>query len=141
MVERSSDEPRLSTWFWAPLESSDRGLRSLSGALEQLAREELIAYRVQYDEAKAEVNAVLCEAYFPHLSDPCSEDDGDDFAAWVVMQGQPFYEAVRANPGSIQRHLDRFRESEIGGDGPAPRWDDSVDREEYRGYQRADMIA
>jgi hypothetical protein len=135
-----SNHPELSPWFWELLESSNSSLRSLCRKLEQLPKEQLRTYRVQYDEAKEYVNPCYCEEFYPYVADDCSEDHGDDFSAWVVMQGRRFYEEVRTDPTSIQRHLDVFDDVERKVEG-SPRWDESVDREEYRGYQRADYIA
>lgn len=135
-----SNGPKVSPWFWELLESSNSSLRSLCRKLEQLPKEQLRAYRLQYDEAKEFVNPCYCEEFGPHITDDCSEDHCDDFSAWVVMQGRRFYEQVRADPASIQRYLDLFDEVERKLEGSL-RWDQSVDREEYRGYQRADYIA
>ena len=131
-----SNHPELSAWFWELLESSNSSLRLLCRKLEQQLR----AYRRQYDEAKDYVNPCYCEEFSPYLADGCSEDHGDDFSAWVVMQGHRFYEEVQTDPTSIQRYLDLFGDVERRVEG-SPRWDESVDREEYRGYQRADYIA
>jgi hypothetical protein len=108
--------------------------------LEQLPRERLRDYRRQYDEAKEFVNPCYLEMFGPYLTRDCSEDHGDDFSAWVVMRGHRFYEQVRTDPASIMRYLDLFDDVECNVEG-APRWDERVDREEYRGYQRADYIA
>ena len=135
-----SDSPALSPWFWELLESSNANLRALCRRLEQLPKEQLRAYQRQYDEAKEFVNPIYRDELFRYITGNCSEDHGDDFSAWVVMQGRRFYERVRADAPSIQRYLDLFNEAECRS-GVSPGWDESVDREEYRGYQRADCIA
>jgi uncharacterized protein DUF4240 len=136
-----TDGPHVSAWFWDLLESSGRSLRSLCRKLEGLPKEELRRYRLEYDEAKSQVDPCSWDACQPFLSRGCSEDHGDDFAAWVVMQGREFFGRVRSHPQDVQRHLEMFGEVEMRR-GPADlRWDNEVDREEYRGCQRADYIA
>jgi hypothetical protein len=136
-----TDGPQLVPWFWELLESSGRNLRSLCRKLEQLPKEQLRRYRLDYDEAKDCVNPCCREECQPHLSGDCSEDHGDDFAAWVVMQGREFFERVRTHPEEVPRYLDMFGAAEARRDSPELRWDLEVDRDEYRGYQRADYIA
>jgi Protein of unknown function (DUF4240) len=136
-----NDDPPVSPWFWDQLESSGRSLRSLCRKLEELPKEELRRYRLEYEEAKCDVNPCSWDACQPFLSGGCSEDYGDDFAAWVVMQGREFFGRVLSHPEDVQRHLEMF--GEVGmRRGPADlRWDNEVDREDYGGCQRADYIA
>src|SRR4051794_1448705 len=124
-----SDGPELSPWFWELLESSNRTLRSLCRKLEQLPKDELRNYQRQYDEVKEFVNPHYCEEFWPYLTDGYSEDDCDDFSAWVVMRGRDFYEQVRADPASLPRYVALFAEVERKVAG-SPRWDTSVDRAE-----------
>lgn len=134
--------PRISAWFWKLLESSGRSLNTLCRQLEQLPADQLRQYRDEYDEAKSYVNPCYWDECYPYLRRDCSEDHGDDFAAWVVMQGRAFYEEVRSYPEAIEGYLDRFAEAEAGRRAGKPGWwDESVDRPEYRGSQRADFIA
>ena len=69
----------------------------------------------------------------------CSEDYGDDFAAWIVMQGQAPFDDLRSDPSRIQNLLDTFGGVESH-EQPELAWDNRIDRDEYRGYQRADYI-
>jgi hypothetical protein len=134
------DGPRISAWFWELLESSGRSLSFLCRQLEQLPEDQLRRYRDDYDEAKSYVNPCYWDECLPHLRQDCSEDHGDDFAAWVVMKGRAFYEEVRPHPEAVGGYLDQFAEAERWAGKPGE-WDESVDRPEYRGSQRADFIA
>jgi hypothetical protein len=135
------DAPRVSPWFWELLESSGRNLRSLCRKLEQLPKEQIHRYRLEYDEAKSFVSPHSWEQCQPHLRGECSEDHSDDFSAWVVMQGRNFFEEVLAQPKFVQHYLDMFSEVEMRRGDPGLRWNEEVDRDEYRGCQRADYIA
>jgi hypothetical protein len=108
-----------------------------------LPKEQLLSYRYQYEEAKGYIDVGQVKQYWPYMKDHSlySEDGSDDFAAWVVMQGREFYERVRTQPALIQRFLDLQEAYEIGEGDPAYSWDDSVDKKEYEGSQRADYIA
>ena len=127
--------------FWELLGSCGRSLRALSRKLEQFSRRDLCRYLVAYDNRKGEVNPHDWDACHPYLAEPCSEDHADDFAAWVVMQGVEFYGEVASHPERIQQYLEMFDECESGQGHAELRWDESVDRDEYRGSQRADFIA
>lgn len=94
-----------------------------------------------YDSKKDEVNPHYWEGSHLNLTEPCSEDHCDDFAAWVVMQGAEFHSDVAAHPERIQQYSDMFSDCESGQSYAELRWDEDVDRNEYRGCQRADYIA
>lgn len=135
-------DPRISVRFWRLLESAGRSLNALCRQLEQLPREQLQKYREEYDEAKSYVNPCYWDECHPHLRRSCSEDHGDDFAAWVVMQGRAFYSEVRSHPEMVEAYLDQFTAAEAERrSGKVGWWDNEVDRPEYRGSQRADYIA
>lgn len=78
--------PLISAWFWAMLESSECSLKALCRQLEQVTPDQLHQYRDEYDEAKDSVNPCGWVECQPHLRGECSEDHGDDFAAWVRDQ-------------------------------------------------------
>ncbi len=132
--------PQISGWFWTMLESSDRSLKALCRQLEQSTPDQLRQYCEEYSEAKDCVDPCAWVECHPHLSKECSEDHGDDFAAWVVMQGRAFFEQVLSHPEAIAKYMDRFERSERD-QTDSSRWDESVDRVEYVGSQRADYIA
>lgn len=48
------------------------------------------------------------------MNGDCSEDHGEDFAAWVVSRGRVFLDEVRLHPEAIQRYLDEFDPLESG---------------------------
>jgi hypothetical protein len=127
--------------LWELLESSKRNLKALCRLLEQLPKDRLERYRDEYEEAKSQINPCYWDDCHPHLGRSCSEDHGDDFAAWVVMHGEPFFEAVRAHPEEIEAYLDRFDEAEIKTRSGKGGWDNEVDLPEYQGWVRADYIA
>src|SRR5215218_7900210 len=91
--------------FWDLLGSSGRNLCTLRRKLEQFSKLDLCRYRVAYDNWKSEVNPHYWEEAHPYLTEPCSEDHSDDFAAWVVMQGVEFYDEVASHPERIQQYL------------------------------------
>lgn len=139
MTDRSANDL---LWFGALLESSNRSLIALGRKLEALPKEQWRRYRLEFDKWAGDVNPHYWEECQPHLSESCSEDSAEDFAAWVVMQGLGFYEEVAAHPERIDAYLKMFCQAEAerrtGGPGW---WNNDVDRTEYRGYQRADYIA
>ena len=95
MAERSAHDL---LWFWSILESSNRSLVALCRQLEELPKDQLRRYRLEFDKWAGEVNPHHWEECQPHLSESCSEDSAEDFAAWVVMQGLSFYEEVASPP-------------------------------------------
>lgn len=126
-------------WFWKIISASKKSLRLLCRQLERMPKEKLISYQRQYEEAKCLVNPLYREDFETFADDDwsCSEDDADDFAAWVVMQGKPFFDEMLADPAKLFAHAKAFGEA----DRVSETWDESVDRPEYRGYQRADYVA
>ena len=137
------DESLTAEAFWNLLESSGRSLSSLCRKLEGLSQRNLQLYQRFYEETRRSVDPYFdWEESSPHILkwDSLSEDDAEDFSAWVIMQGQDFYEQVRNHPDLVQHYIDLFQESERGLH-PELRWDNDVDRDEYRGYQGADSIA
>jgi hypothetical protein len=123
------------------LESCGRNLRTLSRKLERFSQLDLCRYQVAYDNRKNEVNPHYWEECHPYLTEECSEDSSEDFAEWVVSQGAEFYHEVAAHPERIQQYLETFSECESGRGQAELRWDNDVDRDEYRGYQSAQGIA
>jgi hypothetical protein len=128
-------------WFWNLIDSSDRSLRKLCGKLEQLSKHDLCRYYLAYGHWKDAVNPHYREECHPYLAEPCSEDHCDDFSAWVVMQGLAFFDEVIKHPERIQQYLEVFSDCASGHGYSELRWDENVDREDYRGCQRADYIA
>jgi hypothetical protein len=127
--------------FWDVIGSSARNLRTLSRKLERFSKLDLCRYRVAYDNWKSQVNPHYWEECHPYLAEACSEDHSDDFAAWVVMQGVEFYDEVATHPERVQQYLEMFSDCEAGLGQGELRWDQEVDRDDYRGSQRADFIA
>lgn len=128
--------PNVSPWFWTILESADRSLTSLRTQLEGLTEDELRSFRREFDEAKDYVDPCHWAACRPHLTRGCSEDHGDDFAAWVVMQGRAFYDRIRAHPQGIAGFLAAFERGDRAG-----RWSDDDSAAEFRGCGRGDDLA
>src|SRR5262245_44988838 len=88
-------------FFWRIMEAADGSLQALRRSLEALPAERLHSYREAFGLAVEEVNPSQREEYFPHLPVGCSEDHGDDFGAWVVMQGRAFHRQVATEPARI----------------------------------------
>jgi hypothetical protein len=122
------------------LESCGRNLRTLSRALERFSKLDLCRYYVAYDNYAGEVNPQNWEE-FPNLTCEVSEDYLEEFAEWVVSQGAEFYHEVAAHPERIQQYLEMFIACDSGRGYAELRWDNNVDRDEYRGYQSAQGVA
>lgn len=132
---------RISAKFWTLLESSGRSLTALCRQLEQLTEAQLRRFRQDYNEAKCWVNPHDWAECSTYLQRSCSEDHGDDFAAWVVMQGRAFFDEVRSHPEAIENYLDEYEKAHAARSSSAMWWNTEVDKPEYRGWQRADYIA
>jgi hypothetical protein len=79
MSERPVDDL---LWFWTLLGSANRNLIALCRRLEELPKEQLQRYRLEFDEWAGSVNPHYWEECRPHLSESVSEDSSEDFAAW-----------------------------------------------------------
>jgi hypothetical protein len=123
--------PRIDEWFWDVLESSNHSLRALCRQLEAMPRERLYAFQYQYYEAMDYV--APGDADLPaHVPENV---DHEDFADWVVSQGRTFYYRLRRDPEGLLTYIDMYLASEEDTGSLELRWDEEVDREEYRGSQ------
>lgn len=131
-------EPKIGQRFWDIISSSSSSLCLLCRTLEQIPKQEVIEYQRQFEEAKSAVNPLYRADFASFVDDgtSCSDDEADDFAAWVVMQGKSFFESAVNDPVQLFAFLKSFQESDDD-----TTWDEKVDRPEYRGYQRADYVA
>jgi Protein of unknown function (DUF4240) len=138
-----TDQPKTDPlWFWKLLASSNRNLIALCRQLEQLPKEQLRQYRLEYDKRAGYVNPHSWEECQPHYNKYYSEDSSEDFAVWVVMQGLDFYDEVAYHPEKIDDYINAYEQAEVERRKGDPRWwNNDVDRPEYRGYQRADYVA
>ena len=128
--------PRIDDWFWDALESSDHSLRELCRKLEELPREQLYSFQYQYMEAMEYAPPGDQDAPAPLSSGLCPDGFPDeDFADWVVSQGREFYYQLRREPERLQEYVSMYLASEDGSGSSELRWDNDVDREEYRGWQ------
>jgi hypothetical protein len=128
--------PRIDDWFWDVLESSRHSLRALCRQMEAMPRERLYAFLYQYWEAMDYVPPG--DQDVPRLPPTVrvpADFDGEDFAAWVVSHGRAFYYDLRRQPERLQAYIGMYLASEEGRGFPESRWDERVDREEYRGRQ------
>jgi hypothetical protein len=123
--------PRIDTWFWDVLESSGHSLRLLCRQLEALPREQLYAFQYQYYEAMDYVSPDD-EDLPVHVP---ADVDHEDFADWVVSQGRTFYYDLRRHPEGLLACIDRYLASEEDREFLELRWNEEVDRDEYRGWQ------
>jgi Protein of unknown function (DUF4240) len=121
-----------SPWFWSVIATSEKRLNLLARQLEKMSREELLQYASEYEEAKDAINPYASDnPIWP--TDGFSEDTADDFAVWVVSLGDGLYDQLRAAPLKIHEFFRMF--DEAGQSDSSSRWDDTVDRPEYRGWQ------
>jgi hypothetical protein len=134
------NEPPIEEWFWALLSSSERDLRSLCRQLEALPKEQLFHFQRQYADA---MDYLHPRDWDDPLIPPSVRFSGvgDDFGAWVVSQGKPFYYEVRSNPARLPEYLHLFEVCDAGSGFPDLRWNCEVDRDDYRGWQSPAMIA
>jgi hypothetical protein len=133
-------EPRIEPWFWEIIEKSGHSLRALCRQLEALPEERLFSFQRYYQEAMEYVhprdwdNPAIPEGF------GCSEDSGTDFAEWVAGQGRDFYYLVRNHPERLDEFFDMFDKCDAEWAFPEMRWDEDVDREEYRGWQSPSAV-
>lgn len=121
--------------YWSLIESSQRKLAELARQLETLMQDELVAYQVHCWHAKEDVNPFSRFEEMRPLRIPCSEDQGDDFSAWVLGEGRAFFEMVRDHPAEIQKFMDLYE------DPKGPKWETTVQRKEYQGFRSVDLLA
>jgi uncharacterized protein (TIGR02996 family) len=95
-------------FFWRITDATVGSLRALRRLLEALPIERLPSYHEEFRCAVAEVDPAHREEYFPHLTAGCSEDHGDDFGAWVVMQGREFHRQVATEHARIGGFLPMY---------------------------------
>jgi hypothetical protein len=128
--------PGIDDWFWSILESSQHSLRALCRQLELLPRDRLYAFQYQYWEAMEHIPPSHQELPRPSPEARVPTDlDEEDFAAWAVSQGRAFYYDLRREPERLAACIDMYLTSEAGRGFLELRWDEQVDREEYRGWQ------
>src|SRR5262249_34522777 len=116
-------------WFWDVLESSRHSLRALCRELEALPREQFYAFQYQYYEAMDYVEPNNQDVPVP------ADVDDEDFADWVVSQGRVFYYDLRRDPEKLPACIEMYLASEEGRGFLELRWNEEVDRDEYRGWQ------
>jgi hypothetical protein len=128
--------PRIDDWFWDVLQSSQHNLRALCRQLEALPREKLYSFQYQYQDAMDYVPPGGQDVpKLPATLRVPTDFDSEDFDAWVVSQGREFYYDLRRHPETLQACIDMYLASEEGRGFLELRWDEEVDREEYRGWQ------
>ena len=123
--------PRIDDSFWNVVESSRHSLRALCHQLEAMPREQFYAFQYQYHEAMDYV-APDDEATVFRVPE---DVDHEDFADWVVSQGREFYYDLRRQPERLAACVDMYQASEEGRGFLELRWNEEVDRDEYRGWQ------
>jgi hypothetical protein len=123
-MRADSAVPRIDDWFWEVLESAQHSVRTLCSQLEALPRDKLYSFQYQYWEAM--------DCLPPGVP---ADFDAEDFAEWVVSQGRAFYYDLRRQPARLQACLDMYLTSEGGRGFLELRWDEQVERDEYRGWQ------
>ena len=128
--------PRINEWFWDVLESSRHNLQALCRQLESLPREQLYSFQYQYWEAMEYVPPGDQDVpRLPATVQVPDKFDGEDFSDWVVSQGRAFYYELRRHPEELQACIDMYTVSEEGRGFLELRWNEEVDRDEYRGSQ------
>jgi hypothetical protein len=101
----------LSPWFWELIESLGGDEEVMRQQFNELTRQRLLAFRRQFDRARGYVKPT-CRADFRVQRGKCSEDEGDDFAAWAVSRGRVFWLKVGGHPEAFEDKLDEFRQVE-----------------------------
>ena len=104
--------PRLSPWFWPLVESLGYDAAAITERFRVMPRQRLLAFRRQYDRARRHVHPTS-RGDFEVGERDCSEDHGDDFAAWVVSRGRAFWDEVRSRPRECWRFFDEFEKVEF----------------------------
>src|SRR4051794_39929251 len=99
--------PAIDDWFWDVLETSGRGLRILCRKLEALPEARLFRFQQQYADAMDFVNPRDWDD--PEIPAAARYSaGGEEFAAWVVSQGERFYEQVRCNHARLPEFAGMF---------------------------------
>ncbi len=122
----------IPAWFWELLDSSRPSLLALARKLEQLPRDQLIAYAAIYKKAAQ----TLCNYWEGPVVDGMgfSEDDTEDLCCWIVAQGRRFYtEALRLR-GHLEPLVRQYGASERGESSEHPPWFLDVANPGYSGY-------
>lgn len=128
--------PHIDVWFWDVLAASQHNLRALCRQLEAMSRERLYSFQYQYWEAMERVPPGDQSVPIMPATVRVSEDfNEEDFAEWVVSQGQRFYYDLRQKPEQLQVYIDIYLASEEGRGFLELRWEEQVDQEVYQGWQ------
>ncbi len=89
--------------FWRALASYDGCHRRMRDHLERLPEDQLTFLAEQFQDAISCVDPSLRDDFWPYSRRVWTEDAGERFAAWVVMQGETVYDDVRSQPEQIEQ--------------------------------------
>jgi hypothetical protein len=88
--------------FWELIEVGKNDVDELQQRLEDLPEEELVDFYWRLEERAADLQG---ERFQEHMDEGLSEDSIDDLTAWVVRQGEDFFEDVNADPSEMPSEL------------------------------------
>lgn len=107
ITDYPNDSGFIFSRFWRALESYAGSHRRMQEHLDQIPEDQLRFLAEEFQNAICYVNPCLREEFLPYSRRGWSEDSGDDFAAWVVMRGEDFYDDVRSQPEQIEQFANR----------------------------------
>jgi len=93
--------------FWRALASYEGSHRRMREHLERIPEDQLRVLAELFQGPISYVNPCYREEFWPYLRSGWSENTGDDFATWVVMRGEDFYDDVRSQPEQIEQFAEQ----------------------------------
>jgi len=84
--------------FWELIEAGKKDVDKLQKQIEELPEPELVDFYWRLEERAADLQG---ERFQKHMDEDLSEDSIDDLTAWVVRQGEDYFEDVNADPSEI----------------------------------------
>ena len=102
IADHPHDPGFIYTRFWRALASYDGSHQRMREHLERIPEDQLRFMAEEFRDATCYVNPYGRDDYRPYCRWEWSEDSGNDFAAWVVMRGEDFYDDVRSQPERIE---------------------------------------
>jgi uncharacterized protein (TIGR02996 family) len=112
-----TDHPRdpgfIVSRFWRALAGYGASHRRMREHLERIPEDQLRLLAEQFQNAICYVDPNLRDEFWPHSRRGWSEDSGERFAAWVVMQGETVYDDVRSQPELIEQFGEQCDAAEL----------------------------
>ncbi|RDH44619.1 hypothetical protein [Zooshikella ganghwensis] len=144
MFEHTIQTLEPTNFLWAIISRSDRSLSKLISQLEELNKDDLIKFQLEYKIAvlnvvpdiKIELELDDSDLYVP------TYDHRIEFAEWAVSLGKDFYDKMLAQPTCIQTYFKNIYTSDSFSNEPLLDWDNSLEQDsEYQDSTVPHLIA